>query len=472
MSEFIPSPVFEEQIRKAIAPPEPRQPFIWHLRARLLSQANRMKTHTNPIVAWGVRAVVGILVVGALFLILTTPEVASAMRKLAGHIPGIDLTQKSTLRVLVEPVEVQREGITYTVKQGYGDTERTVLLVEVEGFTSVEENTADAGNTCQGTPGLRLLDNTSLQIADSSSHEQDTGYTQRLEFPPLPGELNDFILEVPCLLQVSPGAGLGGWVIPLHMEPASPDAVAPVIRLPPTPVAHQSLAEAGGGSSLNDDPAIANYYITFSLEDVVDLGDGYIFMCATRWEDERIVDSGVIPVYVTITDAGGTEMPYIEVAPDKIAQAGEKAIYTAYQIDGRMFNWPLTLSVETMQVGIKTDASFTFSPGLEISPGMSWQLSLNVPVSGYWLQITAAEAVYTDEYSAVSFSMYSDSDINGARLVDPEHTFLGSGDGGEAVFGEFLSSIQYESYPSGPLNLTISELILLQYGPWEVPWQP
>lgn len=472
MSEFIPSPIIEEQIRKAVAVPEPRQPFIWHLRARLLSQASRMKTRTSPMLVWVVRAVVSMIVIGALALIVTTPEVANAMRKLVGYIPGLGLAEESTLRVLIEPVEVQREGITFTVKQGFADIDRTILLVEVEGFPAGEEMTQEDVSSCQGSPDLRLLDNTTLQTIEASGHGWDTGYTQRLVFPALPEGVNDFILEVPCLLQMAPGEWPGGWVIPLHLEPAGPDAVSPVIQLPPTPVVPQHQAEAGGDNERNNDAPTPNYHITISLDNVVELGDGYILMCTTRWEDEQIADSSVIPAYVNITDADGTEIPFMEVAADKIGQPGEKAIYTAYQIDGRAFNWPLTLSVEAMQVGIKTDAGFTFNPGLEISPGMSWQLNLNVPVSGYMLQITAAEAVYTNEYSAVSFTMYSDSDIIGARLIDPEHAFLGAGGGGEAVFGEFLSSVQYESYPTGPLNLTISQLMLLQYGPWEIPWQP
>ncbi len=473
MSDFIPSPLFEEQVRKAMATPEPRQPFKWHLRTRLLSQANRMKTRTSPVYAWIVRAVAAIVVIGVLALFVTTPEVASAMRRLVGYIPGLGLAEQSTLRVLTAPVVTERDGISFTVKQGFADTERTVLLLEAEGFPAGaggEEENSEA--SCQGSPQLRLLDNSTLQVTEGTGHGWDTGYTQRLVFPALPQELNDFILEVPCLLSVAQGQWPGGWVIPLHLAPASPDAVAPVIQLPPTPVTPNTQAEAGGESSFNNEDNAPNYFITFSLENVVNLGDGYIFMCSTRWQDELIADYGVRPAYVTITDAEGTEIPLMEVAPDQFAPVEQKTTNTAYQIEGRLFNWPLTLSVEAMEVDIRTEAGFTFSPGVEISPGMSWQLNLNVPVDRYTLQISGAEAVYTDEYSAMSFTMYSDDDIIRAHLVDPEREILGGGGGGEPVLGEFLSSVQYPAFPSGVLNLDIIEISLLQYGPWEVPWQP
>jgi hypothetical protein len=478
MSNPIPSPEFEEKIRQAVSTPRPRQAFVWQQRAKLISQADRIKATPSHGLKMLMRFSLAIMVIFLTVVVLTTTDVAQAMKKMLGYIPGLGLVEKTSLRLLAEPVSTERQGITLTVEKASADLESTILLIQVEGFTPPAADSSEEMAACQSSPRLHLLDDTKLEVIGGDGYGWGTGYTQRLTFPALPPDLNDFILEIPCLMQVAPGQWPQDWIIPLHLVNAEPGQVAPVIEIPPTPTPNAVTSAPPEGEAEGGENGAAKpfYNVIFSLDDVVNLGDGYIFMCSFQWEDEIIIDFGLTPLEVQITDSQGNEVPFEEVAPNSIAEAGIKRAYSAYQVSGILLAWPLTISVTSLQLDIRTDAPFSFNPTGYLWPGMAWQPGIEMPVDVYTLQIPSAEMVSVQDengatQSGFKFTMQSPDGIVGARVVDPINPFS-SGGGGETDTGEFTATILYPTLPATPFNLIVSDVSILESGNWQVSWSP
>jgi hypothetical protein len=120
MSDRIPSPEFEEKVRKALPVPFPASSFVNDLRSKLLSSAAQKPSPAKrffkrPAWQWGLVILVVLLIT---FLAVGPQRVVAAMQKLFGYIPGVGMvSQDAPLRVLAEPVTVERDGITLTVSQ-------------------------------------------------------------------------------------------------------------------------------------------------------------------------------------------------------------------------------------------------------------------------------------------------------------------------------------------------------------------
>ena len=91
--------------------------------------------------------VTGVLALGVL------SGVAYAVGRSLGYIPGIGLVESGAgVRVLAQPVVVERDGITLTVTQGLVDSEKTVISYRVENIPEA----AWRATSPKGQPRRRL----------------------------------------------------------------------------------------------------------------------------------------------------------------------------------------------------------------------------------------------------------------------------------------------------------------------------
>jgi hypothetical protein len=126
-----PSPEFEQELRETLSAPGADPAFVRDLRATLLERTTmKTQTRTFPRLAWGLT--LAILLVG---LLVTSPQVVEALKRLVGYIPGIGYVEPgSSLRLLSEPATLQKDGLTLTIEQGAADPQRTVLLGHLAGY--------------------------------------------------------------------------------------------------------------------------------------------------------------------------------------------------------------------------------------------------------------------------------------------------------------------------------------------------
>ena len=131
MSDLTFSPEFENQIRAAMAVPDPNPAFLDDLRQQLITQSEKTQGRSTsffrrPALQWGLVALTVVLVI---LFALGPQKVASAFQQLMGYIPGLGFVdQNALIRVLEKPVRQQRQGVTVSVEEVFLDVNRTVLV--------------------------------------------------------------------------------------------------------------------------------------------------------------------------------------------------------------------------------------------------------------------------------------------------------------------------------------------------------
>ncbi|HPH97531.1 MAG TPA: hypothetical protein PKW33_13495 [Anaerolineaceae bacterium] len=99
----------------------------------IAARIEKGKKTMNPRLRFAMTTLLVLAVLAAGFL--AAPGVASAMGRLLGYLPGIGLVDQSgTIRVLENPVQLEKNGIHIMVEKGSVDSERTVLLYTLEGI--------------------------------------------------------------------------------------------------------------------------------------------------------------------------------------------------------------------------------------------------------------------------------------------------------------------------------------------------
>jgi hypothetical protein len=124
---------------------------LWpNISARLERKSPMMTLRTRPAVA--------ILI--AFLVLLALSGVAYALGRAFGYIPGIGVVELNTpLRILAEPVTVQKQGISVTVLKIVADSTRTFISLGVDGIPLGENGTP----ACATLPEMHLPDGTSLE---------------------------------------------------------------------------------------------------------------------------------------------------------------------------------------------------------------------------------------------------------------------------------------------------------------------
>jgi hypothetical protein len=412
--------------------------------------------------AWGIA-----FVLAAIMLVINGPSIAAALKQFFGYAPGLGMIEPgAALRVLAEPVVVEREGVTVTVENGIIDTQKTILRLSVTGVD------ASGGPYCDDpTNLLRLPDGTTLKATDEKVNIGDLskpGYSNLITFPALPAGRNDVTLEIPCLWQVTKPVD---WKIPLHFVPTDGGGVNPVIELPSAPPTAQAVFET-------NQPTESPYGISLALEKVVSLDDGYLLIGSLRWTD-KTVNIGTYfdnSYNIRAVDADGQVVALEE--PEQSAwdllspvEAGSLTSQWIYKVSGKLHAWPLTLTTNAY-VDLSTNVSFTFDPGPDPKKGQIWPLGQELTVNDHLIRLTSA--TWQDDGNSnnayLVFETASDDPaVIGLEINDILYRSVQRLCGGG---GEKPTIVYCEAMAPEPRTLTITSIRLLVPGPWQVTWQP
>ena len=163
MNEPTPSPELEDQIRSALAAPDPPPAFVRRLQDRLIAQAAAPQ-QPRPVPrmrlarAW---IFAGLLILALAGFAVGPANLVAAMQRLLGYIPGIGLVVDGEgLRFLAEPVSMTRDGITLTVAQVILDSEQTIVVYTADGIPPQAYPANEEAAFCPNGPRLRLPDAT------------------------------------------------------------------------------------------------------------------------------------------------------------------------------------------------------------------------------------------------------------------------------------------------------------------------
>ncbi|MGE5774750.1 MAG: hypothetical protein ACM33V_00945 [Chloroflexota bacterium] len=447
------------------------------LAARILTQVQKGKGATmRPRMKVFVTAVLILLVL--MTVLVSVPAVRAAIQRWFGYVPGVGLVSEGQMRVLAEPVSMQREGFTLTVEKVVVDSTRTTVLYKVEGLT--EEN-ADYGEANQHLPEcmesafLRFPGN-ELSLTDQGGPFWGTGYETRTSYPVIPVEVNEITFVLPCIDHAITGKAPEDWEVPLRLIPAPPEmTVFPVIEIAtpmggtPTPASQSGRGFTAEGISL-------------TLDRAVQMDDGYLLYATVHWENKGFDSLDILDeTTVHLWDVNGQAIPFMfdyDALADVNRAQGQTAIVirtAPIQVAG-----PLRLTLDSVAVLGPVDARFTFDPGPDPQPGQTWKLNQLVDM-GYGHSLRVLSATYPTpviegqpQTAGLSFEMDSDTGVGFAMLVDREHPRPAGGGGSYGSFTPpFTADVSYAGeFPEGPLNIDIILIGLNLPGPWEAQWTP
>jgi TolB protein len=468
MTDRMPSPEFEEKIRGAISAPEADAKFVNGLRSRLIEtaaqkKARRARFFPRPAWQWVLTVLVVLLIA---FFAIGPQRVVAAMQKIFGYIPNVGMVdQSSPIRVLAEPVKLERDGYTMTVESAVVDSQRTVITFSVEGISIAAANAGGEGAAnCMGMPSLLLPTGTTLGWTDAQSTGWGTGYREQLISEPLPLDVNEATLTVPCISDMPPGGAPENWQFALRFVPAPPDmTVMPVIDITPSP----DETGAGSGSATE-----ALFGISVTLEKAIQSENGYILIGHIASTDARIVVHD--PVF-KVFDVTGQEIPsqYVDLYTLGMDQATFTQGQWALEVQGYSFAAPLTLRAVSVYAELATPVSVPFNPGANLQEGQEIPLNQTLDVLGYPVRLISARYIVTGDMHGFEISAQVPPELEspGLGLEGIVGGNAGGGGGGPAdENGVVTITTVTNGSLDGLLSLTLTNVVLK--GSWDVNWTP
>ena len=443
------SPHIEEEIRSALAVPEPDAAFLVNLRRQVTRPWTARPAASKYFFArpaWAIAGLVLVVLVTA-FLVLGPQQVVTAMGRLLGYIPGIGIVDRSSpIRVLAAPVSLSRDGVTVAVNHGTLTSDKTLLDYSVAGVPGSAYPKSEAVTGCMQPEYLRLPDGTELDLN-----------------APVPANVNDVTFVMPCIFNTLPGLAPTDWELALHFVPAPPDlTVMPVIEATPSQaaVSTATLAQAAqtGTPLVTPDPAI-------SIDQVVETSDGYILVGWFR--PDLPVDAQFFSTSSDFYDAHGKKVKTTFPQDIDLSYSGppipgyDTRLALQFQAAGVAF--PVTFSISG-EVYVPLDppatAEVTFDAGSNPQPGQVWTLNQAVTLGGHTLTLVSVTA-NTDGYS---FQLGDRVE----KILGPDIQIKGY-----QAQGAGPSSLIFAQMPTGKLTILLSNLyVATGFQSWQTQWQP
>jgi hypothetical protein len=421
---------------------------------------------------WGFGLAFTALIVG---LLVTSPTVVTAMKKLFGYIPGVGVVEtNSPLRVLAEPVSQTRDGITITVKEAVASADKIVVIFTIDNipFDKLSHQVDQPG--CGMNVEMRLPDGTSLRSSGGSGEGWGTGYKNTFTYAAVPANINEAVLVIPCIMDVLPGVLPENWELPLRFIPAPDNLTAlPVIEYTPSPQPN----------------AVEKNPITISK--VIDTGSTYILI--GEFNPPWASGPNPMPLASEMSVLDGNGQPAQWEYPQDVQNqqpSNPNAQAWAIQI-AKGFTPPLAIQYSGRSSHpAKDPVQFEFDAGANPQPGEQWQLNKEFNVEGHAFTLTTVEVAvglrcnpingygFTFTSSDTSISSVSVAGIDGYTIAPVGNGSCGGGGGGggggmDAGMGSTWGmSLGFTEMPKGKLKVKLAVDLYGDPQEWKLEWQP
>ena len=440
------------------------------------------------------RPVVALLL--ALLILLALSGVTYALGRIFGYIPGVGIVDQSApLRILTEPVIVEKDGLTVTISEVVADSSHTFVAYSMDGIVIPAMTRA----TCGAFPSLQLPDGSELNVVSVDNGGPSGGRVgtimkleQSVTYSSIPAGVRDVTLTFPCILPE--GTGPENWQIPLVLFPAPENYVTPAVEIAatfvasyptfdtlPTPTTDMRVFTPEPADSLPATPTPVPNGSGLYLDKVIELPDSYILV-------GNFTDAGDLPGALEVNLDPYADLPLMEdgagkpvdfkvredIQPENMFSGVR---YWAYEV-AKPVRGPVTITLDQVNIAVTETTRFKFDTGLNPQPGQTWQLDLPIQLGQYDYVMDSVEKL-EDGYV---FRFHSGVDV-------PEGTSFildiagSSQERGPSAAEEdrrpkdvvkYSESITYlVPPPTGQLTveLTLFESIPL-HGPWTLTWMP
>jgi hypothetical protein len=327
--------------------------------------------------------------------------------------------------------------------------------VPLDAYPASESDPGCPGAARLRLPDGKLLDGGAIRGGNWSF------FQSRLEFAPIPANVNAATLLLGCIGGTIPGKLPEDWVVPLRFVPAPPQmTVNPVFEISPSPV---QTGQAGT-------PAPSQPLLT--LEKYVELENGYILIGAVHPLNlpNGLTASGSDQTgTVKITDATGQAVTFEPSYDVQFPISTSDYFPWAFKIHGKQFAWPLTLTYPEAMVRLpEQQMKFTLDTGPNPQAGQEWILNKDVQMNGYHAQLISIRRG-ADGYA---FILQPGSQVVSVGAWFEGTNAVGGGGGLDRQGYQELDETYAGTPPAGPLTVVLSIQTVLVPGPWSVTWQP
>ena len=459
---------------------------LWpNLSARLERKSLMQTMRTRPL----------LMMVVAIVAILLLSGVAYALGRSLGYIPEVGIVDQSVpIRMLTEPIVMERDGITVTVIQVVANADSTFVSYALDGFSIPRTGPA----MCSAMPVLLLPNGSQLDFlgGGGGGWGGEVGATARFEttvyFPPIPANVDHVTFAIDCVLPE--GTGPENWQLPLELIPAPEGFVTPAVEIGATfeafspkfdrvstPTLATELTPFQNDPSVPMTPTPAPNGSGLYLEQVIELPDSYILV-------GNFIDVGDLPGYFLATDSAYDYVPRIEdgdgnpvdfkIRDDiKPVVAAASVHYWAYEI-AKAVPGPLKIILDRIDIVTTSTVQFDLDAGLDPRPGQEWQLDLPLHLGRYDFVVDSVHMI-EDGY-VVKFHSSTDVPEGTSFLLDIVGSSQERGpnsakeDRRSPTIVKYSENITYLiAPPTGPLTfaLTLFETVPLE-GPWSLTWTP
>jgi hypothetical protein len=455
----------------------PEDTNIWPQIAANVERKNFMRT---------VRARPALALLLVLLALALLSSVAYAIGKATGYIPGVGIVDQSVpLRILAEPVVVEKDGLTVSISTVVADSDRTFVAYSIDGIP-VPGTTRPI---CGELPSLQLPDGSVLNIVnidDGGPQGAPVGSLMTLEqsvmFSSIPANVNTVTLTLPCILPE--GTGPENWQILIPLSPAPQDYATPAVEVGATFVAAkpeftpEPMPEVTPQSSAASVPMPNGSGLY--LDKVIELPNSYILV-------GNFTDAGDLPGGLQIDLDPYADLPHMEDGlGNPIAFKVREDIQPATTWADRFWvrNWayeipksvkgPVTITLDQINIVLLDKTQFNFDVGPNPQVGQKMEFNLPIHLRSYDYVIDSV-AVIENGYL---FKYHSGIDVPQDSLSLNIPGYSPEQDNGRTTRQEtrieYSKGLIYSApFPTGQLTveLTVMETTPLR-GPWIVTWIP
>ena len=462
MNERASTPQFEEKVRQSFGVPEIRTEFVDQVYGDLMRRAVAKSRKSRPFFGWRpawtfALAIISLMIIGT--LVIGPQRVYAAVLHLFGYMPGVGIVdQSSPIRILAEPVRISRDGIIVSVNEAVLTGTETRIDFGVSGVPLSAYPKDEVVSGCIDNPYLLLPDGTKTDIS-----------------APIPANVNEATLVIPCIFNTLPGTVPLNWELPIRFIAAPPNlTILPVIDVTPLVTVTPTM---NGSDQTTETPSTiittAPPQASVSVDKIIETEDGYILLGAVR---PHLPEGNWLQITgaAILRDADGKKVSYSfpnDVQPLDDSSMGQGGSAWVMQIKGAGVKFPLTISfsgVVISQVDPQASAKITIDVGMSPQPEQVWEVNQDVQLAGQTVRLISVTA-NPDGYS---FQIDPGGNLSGVSVQIEGHPANGGGGGG-GWGGIFTSSLVYSDLPKGKLTIVFSNpLSASPTETWQGQWQP
>jgi WD40 repeat protein len=353
--------------------------------------------------------------------------------------------------VLKEPVSQTRDDITVTVYEAVLTAEKSEIHYGVSGIPlSAYPRSEASTDGCKQTEYLRLPDGREIE-----THK------------PVPPEVNEAVLVIPCFFNTLPDSVPVDWEIPFEFIPLPEDVEI-------IPVEESNPEDSTGTPTPTDtqnDPAATSQAenAAVRIEKTIQTEEGYILIgsIAINSGAEGYTQITGIP---QIMDADKSEVEYEYPTDIQPVSEDNHSMPWAVQFKAAGVAFPITLQFtgeEYSKVTAESPAILTFDAGEDPQLGQKWDIQQNFSIADYQFRLESIQAG-RDGYSfTINTSLNEDELITPPSIEIKGYQALGGGGGSGSI------SLAFAEIPKGQLELLFSSFYRLSDSyTWTIEWEP